>query len=221
MARPEYEGSKKCNFWAPEIMFLDEKFYLYYTADQEGDPYKRFIRVGVSEHPEGPYVDQGIWLTKEASIDGSPFIDSNGEIFFFYTGNEGSPFEGQLVMDTFINPLELSQNPEKVFPDENVEWEEGAFILKEKETYFLFSSQGDWRDSSYGIRIAESKSITGPWKRMEKDGEAFVLLSTDEQLNGPGHNSVFRNEAGKPFICFHSWNKEGTGRYPWLGELNL
>ena len=27
MARPEYEGSKKCNLWAPEIMFLDEKFY--------------------------------------------------------------------------------------------------------------------------------------------------------------------------------------------------
>ena len=44
---PEYEGSRQANYWAPEIFPYRGKYYLYYTADSFGDPYRRFVRVAV------------------------------------------------------------------------------------------------------------------------------------------------------------------------------
>jgi len=219
LTQPEYEGSRKANYWAPEILPYKGKFYLYYTSDSFGDPYRRHVRVAVAGKVSGPYLDSGGKLVEQPSIDGHPFYVSQDKGYLFYTGNEGNDYMGQLLVDKFVSPTKLENKPKKVFPAETAEWEEGGFVIRRNNRYFLFSSQGNWRDGSYHVLVSKSKSIMGPWERCAKEnGDHKVLSSHPEQL-GPGHNSIFKGPGSRFYICYHAWDKEHTGRYPWIAPL--
>jgi arabinan endo-1,5-alpha-L-arabinosidase len=215
---PDYEGSNQGNFRAPEILQIRHKFYLYYTADAHGDPQRRYVRASVAESLAGPYHDIGI-LTEEPSIDGHPFFDSKGKLYLIYTGNEGSAFQGQLVMDRFSNPNQLEGKPHRLFPDETVEWEQGAFTLRYKERILLLSSQGNWRDETYRVRVSQAQTPEGPFTRLTTASGPCVLLESSEDRIGPGHASVFRDKGRDLLVCYHAWDREKTGQYPWTANL--
>lgn len=220
LVRPEYEGSRKANYWAPEFVKHGEVYYLYYTADSFGDPERRFVRVATSSRLAGPYLDSGARLVAKPSIDGHPYFVSPGEGWLFYCGNEGNPHVGQLLVDRFLSPTQLENKPQKVFPNETVAWEEGAFIIRNLGVYYLFSSMGNWRDGTYHVRVARAKSIMGPWERLMENGVPYKVVQTVEGQSGPGHNSVFRGPDGAWWICYHAWDAGKTGRYPWVAPLS-
>jgi arabinan endo-1,5-alpha-L-arabinosidase len=219
LVRPDYEGSTRANYWAPEFAERGGRYYFYYTSDSFGNPERRFVRVAVADSVRGPYVDSGKPLVDKPSIDGHPYFPAGEQAQLFYCGNEGNPHVGQLLVDGLLDPLTMEHKPRKVFPDETVEWEEGPFVIRHADSYFLFSSMGNWRDGSYHIRVARSKKITGPWERLRRKGEPYRLLVTREGQWGPGHNSVFTGPDGNWWICYHAWDKARTGRYPWVSPL--
>jgi beta-xylosidase len=220
LARPQYEGSGKANYWAPEFVENRGRFYFYYTADSFGDPERRFVRVARADRVMGPYVDSGEQLVGEPSIDGHPYFVTAEEGRLFYCGNEGNPHVGQLLVDRFASPTRLEDKPRKVFPDEIVEWEEGPFVIEQIGSYYLFSSMGNWRDDTYHMRVARSSNIDGPWQRLRQDGAPYKLMRTVEGQWGPGHNSVFRGPDGGWWVCYHAWDRGRTGRYPWVAPLS-
>jgi arabinan endo-1,5-alpha-L-arabinosidase len=220
LVRPEYEGSRKANYWAPEFIKHRETYYLYYSADSFGDPERRFVRVAASSRLAGPYLDSGAKLVARPSIDGHPHFISPAEGWLFYCGNEGNPHVGQLLVDRFLSPTQLENKPRKVFPNETVPWEEGPFVISHLGAYYLFSSMGNWRDGTYHLRVARAKSIEGPWERLMDNGAPYKLLQTVEGQSGPGHNSVFRGPDGAWWICYHAWDAAKTGRYPWVAPLS-
>jgi len=220
LMRPEYEGSSKANYWAPEFIEHGGKFYFYYTSDSFGDPERRFVRVAAANQIRGPYLDSGAKLVEKPSIDGHPYFATPSEGRLFYCGNEGNPHVGQLLMDRFVSPIKLAGEPCRVFPDETVEWEEGPFVIKQFDAYFLFSSMGNWRDGTYHVRVARSKNIGGPWERLRQDGAPYRLLGSVEGQWGPGHNSMFRGPDGEWWICYHAWDRQRTGRYPWVAPIH-
>ena len=217
LKRPEYEGSHQANYWAPEILQRGDKFYLYYTADSFGDPYRRFVRVAEGSRIEGPYEDAGK-LVEQPSIDGHPVFDEEAG-WLFYTGNEGNEFEAQMIVDRFVNPTQLAGKPRKVFPDEKVPWEEGGFTFPNGGKQYLFTSMGNWRDGSYHVLVARSYSLNGPFVRLTKGGSLLKLLVTKGEQFGPGHNSVFSGPEGRSWICYHAWDEAHTGRYPWVAPI--
>ncbi len=219
LVRPEYEGSRKANYWAPEFSEHEGTYYFYYTADSFGDPERRFVRVATSSRLGGPYLDSGARLVQKPSIDGHPHFVNPGEGYLFYCGNEGNPHVGQLLVDRFLSPVKLENSPRKVFPDETVEWEEGPFAIRHLGVFYLFSSMGNWRDGTYHVRVARSKSIFGPWERLVENGAPYRAIQTVEGQWGPGHNSVFRGPDGDWWICYHAWDAGKTGRYPWAAPI--
>jgi hypothetical protein len=46
-----------------------------------------------------------------------------------------------------------------------------------------------------------------------------VLLRTDEEFIGPGHNSCTVGPDGRRLIAFHAWDEAATGRYLHLRDL--
>lgn len=215
---PDYEGSHQANYWAPEILPHGNKFYFYYTSDSFGDPYRRFVRVAAANSIEGPYQSDGKPLTSHPSIDGHPVYLTNDEGYLFYTGNEGNPHMGQLLVDRLVSPTQLVGSPVKVFPEEHVAWEEGAFILRRNKEFYLFSSQGNWRNGTYHVLVAKSKTVIGPYVRISDQHNREVVRTNERQI-GPGHNSIFVGPGGDPYICYHAWDQEHTGRYAWIAPL--
>ena len=59
------------HFWAPEVMKIDGKYYLYYTATPDESPANSGNRVGVAiaDSIQGPYKNIGV-VIPNGSIDG-------------------------------------------------------------------------------------------------------------------------------------------------------
>ncbi|HEX6557991.1 MAG TPA: family 43 glycosylhydrolase, partial [Longimicrobiales bacterium] len=58
------EAWNQADVWAPEVVYRNGKFYLYYTASKASPDWRvgemaRRIGVGVSDSPRGPFVDSG------------------------------------------------------------------------------------------------------------------------------------------------------------------
>ncbi|QCX37424.1 glycoside hydrolase [Aureibaculum algae] len=80
------------HFWAPEVYKINNKFYLFFSADWRNNPTKELenfrIGVAISDNPTGPFRD----LTGEPLFDpGYPIIDANvfkdedGQNYLFYS----------------------------------------------------------------------------------------------------------------------------------------
>lgn len=117
-------------FWAPEIYFVNGKFYMYYSADEH-------ICVAVADSPTGPFVQdkKEPMIADEKCIDNSLFIDDNGTPYLsFVRFNDGNniwiaELEKDLITikkETMHPCLHVTQEWEKVWPRVN----EGSYILK-------------------------------------------------------------------------------------------
>jgi hypothetical protein len=81
-------------FWAPEVAYDGEKFYIYYSVAKKGIEHQ--LRVASSESPTGPYMDEGALLPE---TDKCPFHSrtsmDNGIFFmratFWIMGKASAP----------------------------------------------------------------------------------------------------------------------------------
>jgi len=205
------------NFWAPEVIEIEGRFHLYYTASTDGTPDNTGNRVGhaVSDYPEGPYEDRGV-VIPHASLDGSPFRDTDGTLYLYYTiehGNSDGLVAGRIYVDTLVTPDEVSGNPVPCITHHS--WQEGACVMVRDGRYYLTYSTGNWRDESYRIRWAAGSSPIGPFE------EKGTLLKSTAQVKGPGHHSFFTGPGGHDWIVYHGWDPEFIARYPRIDPLNV
>lgn len=208
--------------WAPDVFYnaSDETFYLYYSNDMN-------IGVATSKSPTGPFVDQGILI--ENAIDAHMFKD-NGEYYLYYSsveisnefdmilrfltgiilGTKDKAKENILVqkMDT---PLKTEGDPILLL-EPNIAWEkgvmldvnEGAWMFKNGETYYLMYSGSETMFGTYAIGYATADNPIGPFIKSANN----PIVATRKSLlasgvYSPGHHSVITNDDGKHWIVYH------------------
>ena len=78
------DGNLGMDYWAPEVVEADSRFWLYYSVGH-GD-HRHQLRVAVADSPLGPFTDTGIDLTPHESfaIDPHPYCDDDGTWYLFY-----------------------------------------------------------------------------------------------------------------------------------------
>jgi beta-xylosidase len=68
-------------YWAPEVIYDNGVFFLYYSV---GNEQQMQIRAARSKSPEGPFIDSGYKLTtEEFAIDPHVFVDNDGSRYLF------------------------------------------------------------------------------------------------------------------------------------------
>ena len=90
------------NIWAPEVIYMNGKYYMYYSGSNRYDGNKKGIGVAVADSPAGPFVeyegtaadgrelsrrDQAIVLPFPA-IDASPFVDKDGQLYLYFSRDQ-------------------------------------------------------------------------------------------------------------------------------------
>lgn len=204
------------NFWAPEVMALDGKFWLYYTAAPSHTNDNRGNRVGVavSSRPDGPYEDVGV-VVPHASIDGSPFRDADGSLYIYYTiehENHDGLVAGRVYVDRLVTPERVAGKP--VLLASRHPWQEGPCVLRRGGQYFLTYSIGSWGKDDYEVRWCSGSSPTGPFE--EQPGS---ILKSSANVKGPGHHNFFKDRQGRDWIVYHGWDPAFTARYPRIDPL--
>lgn len=190
-------------FWAPEVLKKDNKYYMFYSANEH-------IYVAVSDHPLGPFRQVTPQpLLEHGSIDCSPYIDDDGRAYlffvYFHKGNE--IYSAELTNDwlhlkpeTMHKCLSVSQSWEtdEQFPNNNIN--EGPCIIKKDGIYYLSYSANHYLSKKYGVGYATSKSINGPWVKYSGN----PILQNALGRNGTGHHSFFTNKKGKMMMIYHA-----------------
>ncbi|MES2921758.1 MAG: glycoside hydrolase family 43 protein [Verrucomicrobiota bacterium] len=221
------EGMKE--YWAPEIVERDGKFYLHYAGDRK-------MRVAVSDKPTGPFKDTGKWMFPdlEFSIDGHAFKDpgsGNWYLFFakdFFDQRPGTALAVVQLADDMITPVGEQKTVMRAFADwqiyerdrdlYNRKWDawhtvEGPAVIFHHGKYRMFYSGGNWQTPGYGVGCAVSDTVTGTYLDSQSKDKASVIHTIPGELIGPGHNSVILGPDGKTwFNVYHSWNEDRTKR---------
>lgn len=204
------------HFWAPEVIKIADTFYLYYTASKKNSPRNQFNRVGVatSKSITGPYEDHGV-VIPHGSIDGHPFIDKDGTMYIYFTTEQLNDRDlpmGRIYVHKMKDPFTVEGDPMLMIGQFG--WQEGAFIVPKDDKYWMTFSTGRWKDSTYHVNLAHAPTAEGPFTVLQDS-----LISSSDQVKGPGHNSVFTDKNGKMWLAYHGWDPGLNTRYSRLDSL--
>lgn len=230
-AMPELPSWATHPLWAPEIMEIDKRYLLYYTARYQLKLSPSFytpycIGVAIAAKIEGPYVDQSnqplICELAEGgggSIDANPYRnEEDGKLYVIWKNSTGSQKAGTFKSKIRIATLSsdgtsLTSKPVDLIAADQT-WEgsrhiEAPTLVKHNKKYYLFYSAGAGTSYRYAVGYAVSDYITGPYKKYANN----PILHTNQQLLAPGHQGVFRDDNGAYHMVFHTVHRGQKGRH--------
>lgn len=189
-------------FWAPEVYFVNGRFYMYYSAEEH-------ICVATSDSPLGPFKQETLkpMIEGEKCIDNSLFVDDDGMAYLLFDRfNDGlniwiAELQDNLTEikpETMVKCIHVSQPWEEVWPRVN----EGSFIVKHNGVYYMTYSANSYESPFYGVGVATAEKITGPWVKYDNN----PILQKPGELLGVGHSAMFIDKEGKLRIVFHAHN---------------
>lgn len=207
------------NFWAPEVLHHDGRYWIYYTAMPDGTPDNHGNRVGVAvaDCPEGPYEDHGV-VVSDASLDGSPFRDAAGGLWLLYVTEHGCALgrtAGRIWIDRLASPTTVAGKAVQLVGQHR--WQEGPVFAPRADGRLLLTySVGSWTDDTYRVVQALGDRPEGPFSELPG-----CILRTTAAVKGPGHHNLFTGPDGAPWIVYHGWDPAMTARYPRIDRLAI
>ncbi|MDB5012362.1 MAG: family 43 glycosylhydrolase, partial [Daejeonella sp.] len=173
---PPTTGSNSKNIWAPELHYLNSKWYIYYTAGASADfaTQRIFVLENSSANPlEGTWTEKGKIGDPDAdyfAIDGTVF-EHQGKNYLIWSGHISAADNTQrLFIAPMSNPWTLSAKRVQISqPD--YEWEkigtpsvnEGPEILTNTKgnVFLIYSASGCWTDD-YSLGLISLKEGGDP-----------------------------------------------------------
>ena len=184
------------NFWAPEVYKIDNKYYLFYSADRKENPNNELetfsIGVAVSDSPQGPFVD----LKNGPLFDpGYPIIDANvlqdddGKYYLYYSrvcykhaveseiadwAKKNGLYDE--IEESWVYGIELSPDFKSVIGDP-------VLLLRPPKTM-------DDKNAEWESRSVTSKEINRRWTEgsfIFKHKETYSIMYSANHYAGPNY----------------------------------
>jgi xylan 1,4-beta-xylosidase len=190
-------------FWAPFVLQQNNKFYMYYTANEE-------IAVAVSDSPLGPFVQKTFTSMHPGikEIDPHVFVDDNGKKYLYMVrlqnGNRifGAELNNDLVSikQSTLQPCISQSQPWEIASGSQWPVTEAPAVLKYKGLYYMFYTANDFRHPDYNVGYAVSQNPLGPWKKNEDN----PIIPKTRGIQGTGHCELIRSAAGEWLMFYHT-----------------
>ena len=219
-----YKKFGEFNYWAPSVIEIGDKYYMYVSSMPEGetDTHKERIQVAVSSSPSGPFHFIR-FITPEFSID-PHVVKSGDDLYIFYSLNiyKADRVGTVVVLDKMYSPLEVVGEPkvvvrptldEEIFMKDRFKkgehWHtiEGPFYYRKGNYHYLFYSGNCYQNENYFVGYAVAYGNTDDllsldFKKYPSDNVYSPLLRKNEFEEGTGHNSVL-DVGDKTYLIYH------------------
>lgn len=214
-----------CEVWAPELLELGGRWYIYYSASSATESHRMYVLGSVGADPMGPYTFVGeiAARTDEWAIDGT-VLTVDGIRYFVWSGWEETQNTGQnLYIARMSNPWTLAEDRHMIAtPTESWERaqvapaigvEEGPEALYHDGRVFLvYSANGSWTDNyCLGMLTYLGGDPTSQADWRKSPGCVFAQ-NPAAGVYGPGHNSFAPSPDGsQEWLIYHADSVKGGG----------
>ena len=209
------------NIWAPEVQYVNNQFYLYYSCSSFGSRNSAIFLATSSTGLSGSWTNRGrVYSTTSSSsfnsIDPGLLID--GSKWYLTLGSFGTG-----IYQIPLNPatgLPSSSSPPLTHlaargGDTSVE---GATIHKRGQFYYLFVAFDlccKGASSTYRIMVGRSSSPTGPFVDRSNvnmlSGGGTEILASHGSIHGPGGQGILSDVDGD-LLVYHYYDDQGAAR---------
>jgi len=231
------------NVWAPEIHFLQGRWYIYFAAD-DGDNrnHRMYVLESKSDDALGEYVFKGSLGTEDDhwAIDGTVLETDEGELVFIWSGWPGDEDVTQeLYMAPMSNPWTVTGERIQLSKPEH-DWEchtfpggptvnEGPQVLKRNgRIHVIYSaSHSSIEEYCLGLVTHRGGSVLDP-ANWEKAAEPVFVKNPSEGVYAVGHCSFTLSPDGtEDWILYHAmsdplggWENRSTRaqRFTWSAD---
>lgn len=200
-------------YWAPECIYMNGKYYLYYSVSMGARPCT--IGVATTTSLSSPnWVDQGMVIYSDnntvfGSIDPDVFFDHSGKLWMAY----GSHLNGIALIQLNTSTGKTLNSTRYHLANNDCE---AASIIYNGGYYYLFFNRYDCCagvNSNYTIFMGRSTSVTGPYYDKNgincASGGGSVFIETNGRFIGPGH---FGYGNSKMTYHFYDGNDGGNAK---------
>lgn len=226
---PPATGMNSKSIWAPEIHYINQRWYFYYAADDGiNENHRMWVLENESEDPfAGSWVDKGeLKLPGDKwAIDGTAF-QHDGQLYYLWSGWEGDANGRQdIYLSRMSNPWS-AEGDRILLSKPELDWETKGgnptineapqYISHADKHFIIYSASGCWTDDySLGMLTADlAMDLTKPSSWI-KSAEPVFEKDPAGQVYGPGHNSFFKSPDGtEDWIIYHANPASGQGCGP-------
>ncbi|TKC06686.1 arabinan endo-1,5-alpha-L-arabinosidase [Pedobacter polaris] len=200
--------------WAPDVVLVNNKYYLYYSYSVWGDT-NPGIGVAVAGNPAGPFVDKGkLFLSNEVGVPNTidPFYFAEDDKKYLFFGSYSTALnQGTYVVELGEDGFLVKNLASKVKIAAGDF--EAVMIHKRNNYYYFFGSKGSCCNgsaSTYQVRVARSTSLLGPYldkdgRNITERGNGTLLIAGNDKYAGPGHNSrIMTDKNGTDWLLYHA-----------------
>lgn len=231
---PPAKGPYSKELWAPEIHFLQGKWYIYFAADSgNNNQHRLWVLENASADPlQGMFILKGKLETPDDkwSIDASVFMHKQ-QLYCIWSGWEGDTNGQQnIYIAKMKNPWTIT-GKRVLLSKPELEWElhgdlnnpndpphvsvnEGPEMLVHGDKMFLvYSASGCWTEY-YALGMLTASASADPMKpaSWKKSPQPVFKQSPENKVYAPGHNSFFTSPDGKEdWILYHANSEPGQG----------
>lgn len=220
--RKHESGEMSRHIWAPELHYLDGKWYLYFAAGEQDDMWKirPFVLECTGQDPlEDAWVEKGkmqrsdddIYSFEAFSLDAT-ILENKGERYFIWAEKVSVGIQiSNLYIARMESPTKLA-TAQVLLTTPDYDWErrdiwvnEGPAVIRKNGRIFLtYSASATGECYCMGmLSIGEDEDLLDPraWKK-----ERYPVLSSSREagLYGPGHNSFTKLPDGTDVCVYHA-----------------
>src|SRR5215831_4494243 len=204
-------GPNSKEIWAPELVFLEGQWFIYFAADEgKNANHRMYVLQADTSDPLGSWTFKGKIAdstTDNWAIDGTVFA-YNDKLYMVWSGWPGDTgdFPQNLYIAPMSDPLTIS-GPRHLISEPDKAWEksvaainEGPEILRHNgDLFIVYSADASW-STAYKLGLLKFKggamlSANG-WEKHETP--VFSQYNgPDGVVYGPGHNGFTTSPDGK------------------------
>ncbi|MBE6070617.1 MAG: alpha-N-arabinofuranosidase [Clostridium butyricum] len=219
------DGEMSELIWAPEIHYINEKWYIYFAAAPNREVtgitfnHHMYVLENDSKNPlEGKWTEKGKVETgwDSFALDATTF-EHRGKLYYVWAQEDlrvEPKSHSNLYIAEMENPWTLKSKPVLLSKPE-LDWEiklywvnEGPAILKKNGKIFLtYSASATDENYCMGMLTADEKSDLLNSDSWTKSKQPVFKTSYENHQYGPGHNSFTVSEDGREdLLVYHARN---------------
>lgn len=217
------EGPMSIHIWAPELHYLNGKWYVYYAGGDKDDEWeiRPYVLECTDEDPiTGRWSEKGMmqradtdsFSFKDFSLDGTVF-ENKGKYYYVWSEKVNT---GKKIANLYIAEMESPcklKTAQVLLSTPDYDWErvgfwvnEGPFVIKNGEGQIFLTYSASETGVCYCIGMLTADTDSDLMDPLSWRKSRYPVLETDGEkgIYGPGHNCFTKLPDGTDIMVYHA-----------------